>query len=179
MHTDDSHTTIFSILEGDPMEQYVSHVQKRRRILAKEKQKLLSPLFEFVNKARKVHLNYYKKSLPRATCEDVEIAFVSTLFGQFEKKLLAIVERLLVLGFNSANYDNVLIYKSLARAIHRRGKILAIRKKGSSIAKLSWTDGEGKIIMTDIAEMLSPGTSLAKFVETADIEMKKGLFPFR
>lgn len=177
--SENSHKTIFSIEQGDPMEQFVSHVQKRRRMLAGLKEKELSPLLEFVDKARVVHKSYFKSHARSVSEEDVEIAFVATLFGQFEKKLKEIIGRMILLGFNSAKYDNVLIYKNLARAVHRRGKVLKISKKGSAISKLSWTDGGGRILLTDIADMLSPGISLGKFAETAGIEMKKGMFPFR
>lgn len=179
MDADVSHKVIFSILENDPMEQFVSHAQKRRRYLAGLKEKELSPFKTFIEKARLVHRFYFKRHAENLSEDDIEIAFASTLFGQFEKKLSDITGRMILLGFNSAKYDNVLVYKSLAKAVHRRGKVLKISKKGSAISKLSWNDGDGKILMTDIAEMLSPGISLAKFVETANIEMKKGLFPFR
>lgn len=64
-------------------------------------------------------------------------------------------------------------------ALKNEGKTVRIMKHGSSVNKLSFTDGPGKSIQfLDISNLLPPGTSLSGLANMTGLKQSKLYFPF-
>jgi len=114
-----------------------------------------------------------------------KIPVVSNFFDNEIEKLEELIKGIChwcseipVLGFNSQKYDLKLIKHHLHNimSIDENGEKCSVRMIDSGKGVMSLQNARLKFL--DVTNYLSPGTSLAKFLEQSECSMKKSFFPY-
>lgn len=180
--SDSEHHKIFEVDASkdvaEMVSDFVAHLIERRAFLSDKKKRLLTPLYEYVEAVRDVYVAYFESV--GVVKQNIRTSFAASPWGQFKLHLDRVVNDMVCFAFRGESYDLPLIFKPLRKAVSEltNGR-LDIIKNGSKISRISFRDSDGaRIILTDVALLLSPGFSLSKFAEKCQIEEKKLIFPF-
>ena len=182
------HIKIFEIIPGvrsakKTVEVFVDYVLHRQKLILATKTKLLQPLFDFVNKYREAHYEFwlceYRNAPdPIEAHKNVKYSYDNSLVGCFEKHLKKLAASFNVQAFNGSRYDYVLLHRFMATALKKRGlvKPFHLIKRDSRIMRLS-IPRKG-VTFCDILDLLGPGGSLSSFATLVNLDEQKMLFPF-
>jgi len=89
-------------------------------------------------------------------------------------RLVAHIKSLLLIGFNSGNYDINLIRSHLVKLLMQKGEKFIVTKRGNKFLCLSTSS----LKFLEICSYLPPGPSLAAYVKIFGCKLQKFFFPY-
>ena len=181
---------IFRVTKSDQVQQIVdellNHIFSRHEIIMQEKTKLLAPLFNFINKYRYYHNEFWTLELQKNESLNANViekiisdSFDNSLIGKFNQHLEKIKKMLFIYAHNGGMFDWVFLHRYFASHLKLKGfrKPLNTIKRESRFVKISIpTTG---ICFVDSMDMIGIKCSLAKLAELTGQTDTKMIFPFK
>lgn len=155
---------------------FIDYVHSLRSELAIEKTSMAKPIFLTLSEVQLAHQDFFE--LKELGEEEWEGSWGGGLTGQFETHLEKKCRDLHIFAMNGSKYDFPIILKPLTVELKRRNIVVRLIRAGSAVSRISWKCGGGRIIMSDMSSLVSPGVSLKHFAKLTGLATKKGLFPF-
>lgn len=182
------HLKIFDVIPGRKpaktvVDSFVGHILERQKIIQREKEHHLQPLFHFVNSYKEAHFAFWLKEFENVNdkvtvLKTIHLSYRNSLIGSFESHLNKLKKSLYIFTFNGGNYDLILLHKFMAASLKNRGfkKPLHTIKRDSRIMRL--TIPRSGIRLVDICDTIGPGSSLSTFAKLTGQKEEKMVFPF-
>ena len=159
--------------EQELVDEYARFILERKKQMSDLKYELLAKEFAVLAAYKDAHEEYFKsKGIEGKKCID---AWKFSFLGRVESKMRKLVNLYCIFSFNGQNYDMVLLAPFLASSSHLTSEKCNIMRRGSSVPRITFRN---QLIFTDLCNLISPGTSLAKFAKSVGIKTPKALFPY-
>ena len=150
---------------------YLTNIRQRRE---DEKKRLMQPYLEVLAEYKQAHMDYFVSR--DVDCEQArQQAWLHSLLGRFEAKLQRLIRTYAVFAFNASGYDLPLLAPSLVSSPALSNLRPTMSRRGTAVTRLTFSNG---LRFHDVARMLSPGASLAKFAKVSGLTIVKSLLPY-
>jgi hypothetical protein len=177
------------------VEKYIHNLFHIQKETLKMKEKLLLPIFKYLQIFKHHHLTFCEKYVPFA---EALRSWDSSLWGMMYNKLIKLLSTTIIYTYNGSNFDMVLLSNLFALVEMKIPKLekikynyktesidyttcmtkisLNISKRGNSITSLGFKSTCIKFL--DAIKYATQNVSLSKLCEMLQLPMAKGCFPF-
>lgn len=163
------------------MESYFNCVvlNRHKRIIDLKKS-LAEPLLEYLKAYNREHVSFCQEfcnvSSAENTLEDMLPTYKHTLPGLLEEKLVKLINHYVIFSFYGSGYDMIILEAYLIPLMFEQSLKPKIDKKGNKISIITLKNG---IQFRDITKLLAPSTNLRSFGKLFNLDIEKGIFPFK